>query len=92
MTFEERVKALDRLIQEFLHKTNQNGMVKPKDVMPYLIEKGVYRSDNRNGNPLRSDLRILKTMNRLGDIKGLVAVTKKKNTYWYFKKNMIMNK
>ncbi|NLV63661.1 MAG: hypothetical protein GXY12_09790 [Clostridiaceae bacterium] len=86
MTFEERVKALDRLIQEFLHKTNQNGMVKPKDVMPYLIEKGVYSSDNRNGNPLRRDLRRLKKMNRLGDIKVLADVPKKKNTYWYFKK------
>lgn len=86
MTFEERVKALDRLIQEFLHKTNQNGMVKPKDVMPYLIEKGVYKSDNRNGNPLRKDLRKLKDMNMLNRITGLVIKPKTRNTYWYFKR------
>lgn len=84
MNFDERVSAIADLIQEWF---NLNGKIeaRPKDIMDYLVEKGVYNHDNRSGNPLRKDLRKLKKLDMLNLIYGLECEERGNRTYWYFK-------
>jgi hypothetical protein len=56
--------------QEWLRINNRNS-AKPKDLMPYLIEKGVFNRDHRQGLPLRIILRKLDELGKLALIRGL---------------------
>ncbi|KJS86266.1 MAG: hypothetical protein JM58_07140 [Peptococcaceae bacterium BICA1-8] len=85
MELEERARLISYHVQEWLVQNNKS-VVKPKDVIPYLIEKGLYENDNRKGNPLRKDLRKLDDMNRLDLIEGLQVDRKETKRYWYFYK------
>lgn len=85
MDFDERVNAVSNLAQEWLSKKEQD-VAKPAELMNYLVEKGVYKKDNRKGKPLRDDLRKLKEKNQLGRIRGLVAEKKQQNIYWSIKR------
>lgn len=85
MDIEQKALLIDQYIQEWLIMNNMTE-VKPKDVMGYLITKGLYSRDHRNGLPLREDLRTLDMLNKLDLIKGLVVERKNKNRYWSFRK------
>ena len=85
MSFDERVTLLNKYIKEWF-EVNDEIQVKPKDLMPYLIDKGIYLNDNKKGNPLRKDLRKLKSENNLNKLNYLEFEEKGKNTYWYFRK------
>jgi hypothetical protein len=85
MKLEDKIDLLNKFVKEWFEKNNRTE-AKPKDLMPYLIEKEVYKKDNKNGNPLRSDLRKLKRLKMLHLIEYLEIENKKQNTYWNFKK------
>lgn len=83
---EERAILLDRYIKEWFEINNTVVEARPKDLMLYLIEKGIYTNDNRNGRPLRDDLRELDRQNLLHLIEYVDPQRKNINTYWYFRK------
>lgn len=85
MKLEEKATLISKYIQEWLHM-NSRIEAKLKDVINYLVKKGIYRSDNRQGNPLKNDLRKLDKRDLLNLIEGLEVRRKDKNTYWYFKR------
>jgi len=81
MDFDERIRKIDYLAQKYLKETGI-AYVTPKDLMPYLIDNGVYSTDNREGNPLRNDLRTLKKLGNTNHIRGLEADQRAVNIYW----------
>lgn len=83
MDFEERMKMLNNLILEYFQRTGTNT-AKPKDLMPFLIEKGFYLKDHREGLPLRNDLRLLDELNKLNLIETLEVVRGSQNRSWNF--------
>jgi len=85
MMFDERIVAIERLAQEWLIINNKD-VAKPVDLMDYLVKHGVYRKDIRNGLPLRSDLRKLRSLGGLYRIRGLDAQLVNQNTKWYFRR------
>lgn len=85
MKLEEKAVSVSKYIQEWLYLNNRTE-AKPKDVIGYLIKKGIYKNDNRLGNPLRNDLRKLDERKLLHLIEGLEVERKGKNRYWYFKR------
>jgi hypothetical protein len=85
VNIEQKAVLIDQYTQEWL-ELNGKTEAKPKDVMEHLIKKGLYDYDNKNGLPLRKDLRTLDDMNKLYLIKGLVVERKKINRYWSFQK------
>lgn len=82
--FFETVKLIDVYVQEWLHKENIKE-AKPRELMPYLIEKGVFACDHREGLPLRKVLRQLKKDGKLKMIRGVSGELKGKNHYWLFR-------
>ena len=81
----EKAKLIDIYAQEWLHRNNREK-AKPRELMQYLIERGVFTHDNREGRPLRDVLRKLDELNRLDFITSLTVERKKKNRYWCFKR------
>lgn len=84
---EINARNISNHIQEYL-KINELEIAKPKDVMEYLISKGDFSHDNKNGNPLRKILRKLDVdeYDRLDLIEGIQVKRKKKKRYWSFMK------
>jgi hypothetical protein len=81
----ETAKLIDVYAQEWLRITNLDS-AKPKDLMPYLIEKRVFNHDHREGLPLRAILRQLDQIGELGLIRGLNVERKSTNRLWSIKR------
>jgi len=84
MDFDKRITLISRFIQEWLHEHDKDYAI-PKDVIDYLIEKEVYTYDNKNGRPLRDDLRRLRQKGEMEKIRGL-KYKEHTNPRWYFYK------
>lgn len=82
---EQKALILNIYIQQWFNLYNKME-ARPKDLMPYLIQKGIYKNDNKDGTPLRNDLRKLRDREMLYLIKGVKACRKGEVTYWYFYK------
>gem|GEM_PF-3379816 len=90
MDFDSRIELIDRLISRYLERTglDQTQVVKPADVMAYLVAHEIYPKDDpdRAGLALRHDLRKLDDLNQLGRIRTLQVERKAQNRYWSFKR------
>jgi len=84
MKSEEEIVRMGYVIQKYLYK-NKLENIKPKDLMPLLIEKGYFNQDHRDGVPLRNFLRNLDENNKLYLLPQVVVERKSSNRYWYFK-------
>ena len=71
------------VIQDYLINQKLEN-VKPKDLMPLLIEKGFFNKDHREGLPLRNLLRQLDDDNLLYLLPQVSIERKDKNRYWFF--------
>lgn len=77
------IKQMSDDIQRYLVSNNLID-VKPKDLMPMLVNNGYFTVDHREGLPLRNLLRELDRSNQLSLIPQVRAERKKQNTFWYF--------
>lgn len=71
------------VIQDYLISEKSHD-VKPKNLMPLLIEKGFFNKDHREGLPLRNVLRELYDKNLLYLLPQVRFEQKSKNRFWYF--------
>jgi hypothetical protein len=83
MNIEVIAVRISKAVQEYLREENKLETI-PKDVMEYLIQKGIFEKDHKNGLPLRNVLRELDKMDKLDLIEGIRLERKAINTYWYF--------
>lgn len=80
----ERVHKINQVVREYFKKHSNLQVMPAKDLMLEFIEAGIYNKDNRNGLPIRKDLRELDSNGELHRIPSVLAVRKKVNTNWYF--------
>jgi hypothetical protein len=80
---DSQVIRLGHSIQAFLQK-HKMECAKPKDIMPWLIEKGYFKNDHRAGLPLRNLLRQLDDENKLYLLPNLKVERKEVNRFWSF--------
>lgn len=82
-----KAKQISRYAQEYCSSKCHGRYCKPKDILPYLVDKGVFNQvDNRHGRELRKVLRNIDAAGILKELIPQVAVERKtKNRYWYFK-------
>ena len=81
------LKALEinKAVDEFFATTDE-AVVPAKELMNLFIQKGIFKSNHRDGLPIRNFLRRLDKEQRLDLIPRLHAERKRKNTFWYFVK------
>ena len=80
----ERARQVDGLIEKYLRETGAD-IAKPKDVMPFLIQRGVFRKDHREGFPLRRLLNELADSGTLSAMRTAHYEQKAKNRLWHFR-------
>lgn len=83
---EHKAILLNFYINKFFQKNPEINEARPHDLMYYLISKRIYKSDHRNGQPLRNDLRKLRDRGLLSMIETVDTEEHDQNTYWYFRR------
>jgi hypothetical protein len=78
------INKINKVIDDFFKNNPEVNYIAAKELMPELIQAGVFTSNHRDGLPLRELLRELDREKRLKLIPTLHAERKTKNTYWYF--------
>lgn len=79
----EEIIRIGYVIQDYLTSQKLQD-VKPKSLMPLLIEKGFFNKDHRDGLPLRNLLRDLDDKKSLYLLPQVSFEQKEKNRYWFF--------
>lgn len=78
------INIINRVIESYFNNNPSIASIKPKDIMPYLVEAGVYNKDQRAGLPVRDLLRKLDESKQLHLIPTVRPERKKVNTHWHF--------
>ena len=78
----DNIIQINEVIAEYF-KTHKEDWIAAKDIMPALINAGVFSKDQKKGLPLRKVLRKLDEENSLDKIPFVHAERNEKDTYWY---------
>jgi len=81
---DERIYKINQVVEEYYRRNPNTQSVPAKDLMPEFIAAGIYEKDQRNGLPIRKDLRTLDDKGELGRIPFVHVVRKNVNRSWYF--------
>lgn len=81
----QKALEINKAVDEYFATTDET-VVPAKDLMNLFIQKGIFKSNHRDGLPIRDFLRRLDKEQRLDLIPRLHAERKRKNTFWYFVK------
>jgi hypothetical protein len=76
------IVQINEVIAEYF-KTHKEDWIAAKEIMPALINAGIFSKDHKKGLPLRKVLRELDKENSLDKIPFVHAERKEKNIYWY---------
>lgn len=77
------IGRIDQIVQDYF-KNSADPEIMAKDMMPILIEKGIFKKDHRNGLPIRNLLRELDAENKLHLLKHVKVIRNEVNRNWYF--------
>lgn len=80
----EKVVQINKVIKEFFEKNKNVKEIRAKELMPEFIKAGIFNSNNKDGRPIRDELRKLDHLKQLDLIPYVFADRKEKNTNWYF--------
>lgn len=78
----DSITQINDVIAEYFN-THSEDYIPAKDIMPALINAGVFTKDTKKGLPFRKILRKLDEENSLDKIPFVHAERVEKNTYWY---------
>ena len=79
-----KINKINEVVSAYFKANSFVNKIAAKELMPQLMNKGVFDTNHRDGLPLRDFLRELDAKNELHLIPQLFADRKKVNTYWYF--------
>ena len=84
MDFEQKILAVNIVVQQYFRKHPRETQIPAKDLMPEFVKHGIFPKDHRNGLPIRKLLRDLDKDNQLKAIPFALAERGAANTNWYF--------
>ncbi len=80
----EKVKAIQKVVEDYFANNPSESLIPAKDLMPYFIKANIFVQDQKNGLPIRKILRRLDENNQLHLLPNVIAERKAKNTIWFF--------
>lgn len=80
---EDKIKKINKVIAAYFKSNPKVEWIPVKEIMPALIEAGVFYKDEKRGLPLRLVLRTLDAAKTLDKIPTVHAERKGIDTYWY---------
>jgi DNA-binding SARP family transcriptional activator len=81
---QQKARAINMIINHYFQRHPGVTQFQSKDIMPHLIDAGLFTKDHRAGLPLRNILRELDEQELLHLIPLLRVERKNKNRMWYF--------
>lgn len=81
---EEIIAQINTIIAEYFKANTTVDWIPAKEIMPDLVNAGVFKKDEKSGMPLRKVLRALDEKDALDQIPFVHPERIEKNTYWYF--------
>lgn len=83
---DEKLAIINEAITDYFGNNTDKEWVSAKEIMPQLIEKGIFVRDKKNGQPIRKVLKELDANNELNKVPAVHAERVQDNTYWYIVK------
>ena len=80
----DNVQIINQAVDLFFQRNPAIDVAIPKDLMPVLIELGLFSSEETTGWPLRHVLSEIDKEGNLKRIPTMKPVRKTHNTYWFF--------
>lgn len=80
----EKVKAIQKVVEDYFNNNPSVSKIPAKDLMPYFIKANIFVQDQKNGLPIRKVLRQLDDTHQLHLLPNVIAERKAKNTNWFF--------
>ncbi len=80
---EDKVTQINKVVENYFNTNTKKDWIPVKDIMPALIEAGIFAKDNKKGLPLRKVLRALDKENKLDTIPSVHAQRTETAVYWY---------
>ncbi|MBL4746438.1 MAG: hypothetical protein JKY08_08720 [Flavobacteriaceae bacterium] len=81
----DSISKINEIISKYFEE-HDTDWIPAKDLMPALIQGGIFNKDNKKGLPLRKLLRSLDKNNTLDQIPCVHAERNEKTIYWYIVK------
>jgi len=82
-----KIREINEVIDAYFAEHKDVNQVLAKDLMPKFIEADIFPKDcTARGLPIREILVKLNSENKLNRIPSVFPDTRKKNTYWYFRR------
>ena len=75
---------VDQIVRDYFTEHPQVDEISAKELMSLFIEKGIFKSNHRDGLPIRNFLRELDAENKTNLLKHLKVERKVANRNWYF--------
>jgi hypothetical protein len=79
-----KINKINSVIADFFKRNSDINKIQAKELMPDFIRAGIFKSNHRDGLPIRNLLRDLDSNNQLKLIPSLHPERKEKNTNWFF--------
>ncbi len=79
-----KIKAINKVIEEFFTSDTSINIIPVKVLMPAFIKAGIFKKDIKNGMPIRKILRELDKTDQLKLIPYIHAERHEQSVYWYF--------
>lgn len=80
---EEKIEKINEVITHYFNINVSINWIPVKEIMPALVEAGVFVKDEKKGLPLRKILRKLDKVSELSKMPFVHAERRSENTYWY---------
>lgn len=81
-----KTSSINNSLKYYFSRNPETDEIRPKDIMPELIERKIFEKDYKKGSPIREILRELDKHDQLHLIPFVYAERKTKMTYWYFRR------
>jgi len=80
---EENIVKINEVITHYFNTNPSVDWIPVKEIMPALIEAGIFKKDNKKGLPMRKVLRKLDLESELAKIPSVHAERRSDTIYWY---------
>lgn len=84
MSIEEKIPLINKVVADYFKQNPSEDKIQAKELMSQFLTEGIFKSNHRDGLPIRELLRSLNSENRLSEIPQVLGEKKEVNTNWFF--------
>ena len=79
-----KIGRIDQAIKEYFEANSSAREISARGLMPFLIQKGIFYKNEKDGSPIKNLLRKLYKEDKLSLLKNAKVIRHPVNKKWYF--------